>query len=351
MSDYVALIVMILLLFANAFFVGAEFAVTSSRRAQIEPLVDAGKRGAASALFAVEHVSQMLATCQLGVTLASTGLGVVAEPAIAHLVEGPLKRWGMPPASAHVVGFIAALIIVLYLHVVIGEMVPKNLSVAAHLRLILIYAPILVAITHGVKWIVVSLDHFANWILRLFGVTPKAEVASVFTVDEVASIVERSQAEGVLEDNLGLLSGTLEFSRKLVKDVTIDPESVVSFPPDVTPAQVERQVAVTGFSRFLIREEGGNFLGYIHLKDVISLPEADRDLPIPSWRVRALPTVSEEMEVEEALQEMQRSGTHLAQVKGQHSGAEKITGIIFLEDILEELVGEVRDGMQRYNGL
>ncbi|MDN6566714.1 MAG: CNNM domain-containing protein, partial [Actinomyces sp.] len=146
MSPLVGVLVTVFLLGVNAFFVTGEFATTSSRRSQIEPLYEQGRRGSAKAMYALQHVSLMLAICQLGITVASTSLGVVAEPAIAHLVEGPLVHLGLPAATSHVVGFTAALVIVLFLHVVFGEMVPKNIAIANPHRALLVLAPPLVGV-------------------------------------------------------------------------------------------------------------------------------------------------------------------------------------------------------------
>src|SRR5690625_5004210 len=141
MTTTAALILAGCLLVANAFFVGAEFAIMSVRRSQLEPLVEQGVRGAKTSLYAVEHVSLMLAAVQLGITVCSTGLGAVAEPALAGLVEAPLVKMGLPAQTSHIIGFLAALAIVIYLHVVLGEMVPKNLAVAGPERAALWFAP------------------------------------------------------------------------------------------------------------------------------------------------------------------------------------------------------------------
>lgn len=212
MNSTLALVLTVLLLAMNAFFVAGEFATTSSRRSQIEPLVEEGVRGSRYALFALEHVSLMLAICQLGVTVASTSLGVVAEPTFAAMVEGPMEKWGLPYSWVHVVGFTFSLVLVLFLHVVFGEMVPKNLSIANPQRLLLVLAPILVNIGHVIRPIIRAMDHLANWFLRLAGVEPKSEISATFTIEEMATIVEHSQQEGMIDDDLGLLSGTLEFS-------------------------------------------------------------------------------------------------------------------------------------------
>lgn len=345
MDDWLGLVVMMLLLLINAFFVGAEFAITASRRAEIEPLVKEGRRGAASALYAVEHVSLMLAVCQLGITLTSTGLGVIAEPSLARLLAPLMLALGAPPLTAHGIAVPLALLIVLYLHVVVGEMIPKNLSVSAHTKLILIYGPAVVWVGKVTRLLVESMNHFANRVVRLLGKEPRSEVVSAFTVEEVASIVEKSQQEGVLEDDMGLLSGTLEFSAEQVSGVMIGLENLVTLPREMTPEQVEREVARTGFSRFPVLDSAGDISGYLHIKDVIAVGDEKRDKIIEPWRIRALINVRPDMEVEDALRVMQQQGTHLAGVVDEDS---RYVGVIFLEDILEELVGEVRDSLQRH---
>lgn len=346
MSTSTALVVGLVLLALNAFFVGAEFAVMSARRSRIEPLVEQGRRGARSVLYAMENVTIMLASAQLGVTVCSTGLGAVAEPAIAHLVQGPLEAAGLPAEAGHVVGFTLALALVVYLHVVLGEMVPKNLAVTSPEKAALIFAPPLVWISKVLRPVVGGLNWFANLVLRLVGVEPKDEVVSAFTAEEVASIVERSQAEGVLSDDLGLLTGAIEFSERTAAEVMVPVDELDALRVGCTPAEVEREVARTGFSRFPLVTAAGELAGYLHLKDVLYAEGDARDLPVPPWRVRALAAVAPEDEVEDALAAMQRSGAHLARVVAPDGDAASL-GVVFLEDILEELVGEVRDSMQR----
>jgi CBS domain containing-hemolysin-like protein len=198
MSTSWALVLAVLLLAGNAFFVAAEFAIISARRSSIEPLADEGDRRARTVLWAMEHVSLMLAVAQLGVTVCSTSLGLVAEPAIAHLLLRPLEAVGANPGLAHPIAFVVALVLVVYLHVVLGEMVPKNLAVSGPDQAVLLFGPPLVWVGRLVRPVVTSLDWTANHALRLFGVEPKAEIASAFTAQEVQSIVERSRAEGLL---------------------------------------------------------------------------------------------------------------------------------------------------------
>lgn len=348
MNATLALVLAVLLLAGNAFFVAAEFAIISARRSAIEPLAAAGDRRAQTVLWAMEHVSLMLACAQLGVTICSTTLGVVAEPAIAHLIEAPLHALGVGSELTHPIGFVVALLLVVYLHVVLGEMVPKNLSVSGPDRAVLIFGPPLVWLGRVVKPVITALNWLANHVLRLFRVDPRDEVASAFTAQEVQSIVEQSQAEGLLEDEQGLLSGALEFSDRTAAEVMIPRDQLVTVPQDVTPEEVERLVAKTGFSRFPVLDRSGAPTGYLHVKDVLYADGESRRLPVPAWRVRTTAVVAPGDEVEEALAAMQHSGVHVARVEQTgESGHTAIVGAVFLEDILEELVGEVRDAMQR----
>lgn len=343
MSSEVALLLGVLLLAGNAFFVGAEFAILSARRSAIEPLAAAGDRRAKTVLWAMEHVSLMLACAQLGVTVCSTSLGVVAEPAIAHLIEDPLHALGVSTELAHPIAFVVALLLVVYLHVVLGEMVPKNLAVSSPDKAVLWFGPPLVWLGRVVRPLIHALNWLANHVLRAFGVEPKDEVASAFTAEEVQSIVERSQAEGLLDDAQGLLSGAIEFSDKTAAEVMIPVADLVMAPEGATPDEVERLVARTGYSRFPVGSTNGTISGYLHLKDVLYADATNRTMAVPSWRVRALAVVGPDDEVETALGAMQRSGSHLARVDDDG----RVVGVVFLEDILEELVGEVRDAMQR----
>jgi CBS domain containing-hemolysin-like protein len=328
----------VLLLAANAFFVAAEFAVVSVRRSAIEPQAVAGSARAKTVLWAMEHVSLMLACAQLGITVASVSLGVVAEPALAHLLEGPFDAVGLPASAVHPVAVVVALAIVVYLHVVLGEMVPKNLAVAGPERAALWFAPPLVWLARVVSPVITVLNWLANHVVRLTGVEPKDEVASAFTAEEVQSIVERSQAEGLLHDAQGLLAGAIEFSDRTAGDVMVPVARLVSLPPGCTVEDVERGVARTGFSRFPVTDDEGTPVGYLHLKDVLYAEPTDRPLPVPSWRVRALAEVAPDDEVEEALAAMQRTGAHLARVvtpSEDQPSAPRVLGVVFLEDILE----------------
>ncbi len=333
------------LLAVNAFFVGAEFAVISARRSQIEPRADAGSRAAKTALWAMENATLMLATCQLGITVCSLLILNVSEPSIHHLLEIPLGLTGLPEEVIATIAFIVALLIVSFLHVVLGEMVPKNLSFSVPDRAVLILAPPLVFVARVFRPIIVALNAMTNGILRLFRVTPKSELTSVFTLDEVATIIAHSAREGLLTDSGAALNAAFEFTSKKVRDVAVGMSALVTLPEDATPADVERAVAQRGFSRYILVNDAGEPTGYLHLKDVIDLDDATEfDEPVPTKRIRQLISIFRGTDLEDALATMRRSGVHVARAFDE-SGATR--GVLFLEDIIEELVGEVQDATRR----
>lgn len=345
MNNGLAIAIGLSLLFVNAFFVGAEFAILSVRRSSIEPLAAQGNKKAKTVLWAMEHVSLMLAACQLGVTACSIGLGTLAEPAIAKVLLPLLELIKIPSTLAHPIAFAISLTLVVYLHVVIGEMIPKNLSVSSPEKLVLLLGPPLVWIARAARPVLVSLDWVANHVVRLFGVDPKGEVDSSFTAEQVQSIVAHSQAEGMLRDEQGLLIGALEFSSRTAADVMVVREDLITLAEGFTPADLEQLVARTGFSRFPIADLTGDILGYVHLKDVLYAGIQRRDEPFARFRYRPLAVSAQSDEIEDSLVAMQHSGAHLARVME----GEDMVGVVFLEDIIEELVGEVRDSMQRDN--
>ena len=292
----------------------------------------------------MEHATLMLATTQLGITVCSLLILNVSEPAIHHLLEVPLGLTGLSDAWIGGIAFAITLVLVTFLHVVFGEMVPKNLSFSVPDRAALLLAPPLVGVARVLKPIVAALNATSNGIVRLFGVTPKNEAVSTFTLDEVATIVDQSTREGVLTDRTGTLSNAFEFSAKKAADVALPLDSLVCLPETGTPADLERAVAKHGFSRYVIVDAAGEPVGYVHLKDVLDLEGSGYDQPIPAWRVRRLVSLQPETDIEDVLAIMRRSGGHVGRTIGDDG---ETLGVVFLEDIIEELVGEVQDATRR----
>ncbi|MBU4465922.1 MAG: hemolysin family protein [Actinobacteria bacterium] len=349
MSDWAGIGWLVVLLIGNAFFVGAEFAVISARRSQIEPLAERGSRAAKTALYAMEHATLMLATSQLGITICSLLILNVSEPAIHHLLAAPLGLTGWGEVAVDATAFIVTLLLVSYLHVVFGEMVPKNLAFSVPDRAVLMLAPPLVAVSKLFHPVIASLNWLANHVVRLFRVEPKNEAASTFTLEEVATIVNQSRMEGVLDDASGAVAAAVEFTDKKAKDVAVPLAQLVTLTKSTTPDEIERAVAKHGFSRYVIVDQQDVPIGYVHLKDVLRAaenPDAAPDVarPIPNKRIHAMVPVMETTDLEDALAVMRQNGRHLAQVRDLQG---RITAVLFLEDIIEELIGEVQDATSR----
>jgi CBS domain containing-hemolysin-like protein len=338
-------LVSVFLLLGNAFFVGAEFAAMAVRRSTLEPMADAGSKRAQSCLLALERLGSMLATAQLGITVCSVGLGALAEAALHHLLEPIFHGWGLSDAWASGVALALALLIVSYLHVVVGEMIPKNLAIAGPDRAALVLVPPLFFIASALRPIIHAMETVAKGLVRLFRVEPKDEITSAFTVEEVAHIVGESRREGLIEEERhGLVSKTLEFSDKRAREVAVDVRSLTTVELGATPADIERLVAKQGFSRYPVRDAAGEIAGYLHLKDILYADDERHEQPIPPKRIRRLATVREDDDIEDVLATMQLTGAHLARVIDDDAA---VTGVVFLEDVLEELVGEVTDTTQR----
>jgi CBS domain containing-hemolysin-like protein len=344
MSDWAGIAWLVVLLVINAFFVGAEFAVISARRSQIEPRAEAGSKRARTALYAMEHATLMLATSQLGITVCSLVILNVSEPAIHHLLEGPLAFTGLSAQFVSITAFVITLLLVTYLHVVFGEMVPKNAAFSMPDRAVLLLAPPLVLVSRVIRPVIWALNSIANAILRLFGVEPKDEANSTYTLEEVANIVSHSTREGVLEDRNGALTAAFEFTTKQAKHLVIPRSELVTLPLTATPEDVEAAVTKHGFSRYLLADAEGDLAGYVHIKDLLRTGDDRYAEPISAKRVRKMVTVNEDAELEDVLATLQRGGTHLARVRAD-TGAE--TGVLFLEDVIEQLVGEVHDATRR----
>ena len=343
MSDWAGILWLAVLLVGNAFFVAAEFAVMSARRSQIEPLAEAGSKRAQTTLRAMESVSLMLACAQLGITVCSLLILQVAEPAIHHLLAVPLEALGVPEGVADIVAFAVALLVVTFLHVTFGEMVPKNISVSVADKAALLLAPPLMFIARMVKPIIAALNWSANHILKLMRIEPKDEVTSSFTLEEVQSIVQESTRHGLVDDDAGLITGALEFSEHTASTVMVPLGKLVMLKAATTPAQFEKQVSRTGFSRFPMLDDDGMLSGYLHIKDVLSIPEDGYRQPIAESHIRSLANLAMDDEIEKAMSVMQRTGSHLARVIGPDGLTQ---GVLFLEDVIEQLVGEIRDATQ-----
>jgi CBS domain containing-hemolysin-like protein len=336
-----SLFITVLLLLGNAFFVGAEFAVITGRRDRLEALAEEGKARARLAIRAGHELPLLIAGAQLGVTVCSLGLGALAEPAISSLLERPFDALHVPAAVVHVIGFVIALGIVTMLHTLLGEMVPKNLTLAGPERAAMWLVPVHFAFCRATRPLLVLFTALANGVLRLLRVTPRGELENAYTTDELSSLIAESREEGLLAGaESRRLVQTLSSAGHTVADVLVPLARLTSLAAAPTVGEVASAVAATGFSRFPLRAEDGRLVGYLHVKDVLDLLDLDPAELVPRARIRGLPEVPTDARLDEALTALRRSNSHLAKAV-QPDGV--VIGVVALEDVVEEYIGTVRD--------
>lgn len=349
MNDIFAVLLAALLILANAFFVGAEFALISARRDRLEALVEQGKRSAVTVIRAGENLSVMLAGAQLGITVCSIALGRVGEPAVAHLLGPAFEMFGVPDAVVHTVSFFVAITFVVILHVLLGEMVPKNVALAGPEKTAMLLVPPYLVWVKATRPVIVFYDWCARMIVRSFGVDPKTELENTVSTVELGEMIAESLSEGLLDvEEHTRLSRALEVRDRVLGDVAIPLAEIYSVPiaAEGTGPRVEaigQALAKTGYSRFPLVDASRRFVGFIHIKDVLDQIEQP-DAVIDGGLIRPLPQLPAAMPLPDALSRLRRTNSHLALITDPGG---MVCAMVALEDLVEDLVGTIRDGMHR----
>jgi len=337
-----------ILLLANAGFVAVEFALIAARRSRIEPLAEAGNRRARMTLAAMSDLNRQLAGAQLGITMASLGLGFVAEPAVARLVERALESVvHLPSGALHAISFGLSLSLVVYLHMVLGEMVPKNIALAGAERTAMWLAPVHRVYAAAFGPLIGLLNSISRGLVRLCGVEPVDELPAAHTAQEFAALVEHSAAEGYLDDfDRSLLSSALELAGRPVGAVTVPREQIVAVERQATVSEVLEVMNASGHSRVLVQNGSvDRIAGFVHAKDLLRISGDRAAQPLGGELIRGVPAIDEETTLEGALTLMQGSRRHLAVVRDGARGS--TIGLVTLEDVLEVLVGDLFDETDR----
>lgn len=336
----------VLLTIGTGFFVASEFTLVNLDRSELESRRDRGERGLGITIGALKVTSTHLSSAQLGITLTTLLTGFMLEPAVSSLLREPLNGFGWPPAAVTAVATATAIVAATLLSMIIGELVPKNFALALPLRVAKFALPFQVAFTWLFRPAVVFLNNTANMILRLFGIEPKEELSSARTAEELRSLVRRSATAGSLDvDTATLLSRTLAFAGRDASDV-MTPRPRVESLDKSDPASVVIDLArTTGFSRFPVSDDGiDDIVGLVHVKNAVAVPRDRRaDVPISALTSDAL-RVPETMKLDTLLGELRGRGFQMAVVVDEYGGT---AGVVTLEDLVEELVGEVADEHDR----
>ncbi len=342
----ILLLTALLLLLINGFFVGAEVAITAaaaSRRGELERRAAGGGRSARLAVASLRELSFMLTGAQLGITMASLGLGFVAEPAIADVLEAALAdRIGLTGAPIHALASVTALTIVVVFHMVLGEMAPKNIAIADPVRTLLWVALPFRLYANAVRSLLWVLNGLANLTIRAVGVAPRDELTTAYTPAQIGLMLGELRRLGAISaPQQQLANRALRFAARPVEDVMAPRSAVHAVPAEMPVREIERQAVHTGYSRFpLYRDSPDAIVGFVHVKDLLAIDPAAMDQPLPEHAIRPLHVTPATALVGELLVAMRRDRAHMALVVDEHGSP---AGIVTLEDLVEEVVGEIRD--------
>jgi CBS domain containing-hemolysin-like protein len=338
------LAVVILLVLANAFFVASEFALVTVRRSRVAGLVAEGNRRAGTVLRIVENLTAYISAFQLGVTLASLALGWVGEDTVAHVLQ-PLLERALPGAAstvaAHSIAIILAFASITYLHIVLGELVPKTLALERAERLALAVARPIDIFYRVFKAPISLLNRSANVVVRLLGLHLSAEETAVYTEEELRHLVGLSHKSGhLIEDERQLINNVFDFTESTVESVMVPRTEIEALDAELSASEMLEVFEQTGYSRMPVyRDSLDNVIGVLLYKDVSRAVRKGQEVAVEEL-IRPPIFLPTSVKLNDALRTLRRSSEHMALVVDEHGGVE---GMVTLEDLLEEIVGDIRD--------
>lgn len=342
-TPWLLLALAVVMLLANALFVAAEFSLVTVDRSTVADAAEDGDEAAAGVLSALQNLSTQLSGAQLGITVTSLVVGYLAEPSLATLLRGPLADLGVGESAAGGIAVTTALVVATGLQMVLGELVPKNLAIAAPWPVAARVNGAMRAFTRVAGWLIRLLNGNANFLVRAMGVEPQEELASARAPRELHSLVRRSAEVGTLpRSTAALLSRGLEFGERTATDAMTPRVRVEFLTADAPADEVLDRARNSGLSRFPVTGPGGtdDIVGVVDLRHVLRVDREQRSAtPVGQIAVEPL-FVPESIELDTLLRQLRRSASHLAVVVDEYGG---IDGIITLEDLVEELVGDVED--------
>ena len=337
----------VVLVLANAFFVAAEFSLVGSRKTRLEELIHQGQRKAILARRAVQSLGRYISATQLGITLTSLGLGWVGEPALAHLIDGGFA-WlpeGIRVWATHTAAVALAFALISLLHIILGELVPKAVAILypEEIAMWIIYP--LTAFVWVMTVPIIFLNRTSNGLLNLLGINPPGDNERLHSPDEIRLLVEQSEEGGSLgAQDARLLEGVFEFGEKTAQDVMTPRTRMVALEADSTVARAAAVIATAGRSRYPVYgEDLDDVVGVVHAKAILA---ALRDTPERVLREVMRPPlfVPATRKVDDVLGDMKRQRSHLALVLDEYGGT---AGLVTMEDLLEEIVGDIEDEYDR----
>lgn len=334
----ISLVLVVLFLAMNAFFVIAEFALVRVRKSQLEVSVSEGKRGAANALKVANEVNSYLSACQLGITLASLALGWLGEPVFAELIRPLFELFGAPEAVIAVCAVAIGYFIMTTLHVVVGELIPKSIAIFSTEKYALATAgPLIVffRVTYPIMWL---FNTITNGVVKLLGHDPANE-HEVYTGDEIKLLIDESTESGFIDpDQNEFVDNILDLGDKDAESIMTPRTDVVFIDLNDTIEENLNSMHTHKYTRYPVcRESPDHVLGFVHIKDMYSMPP---DTPMESWKIRELPAVPETTGIAHLIDVLQEERTEICLVVDEHGGT---AGIVTLSDVMEQIVGRMDD--------
>ncbi|MGG2468785.1 hemolysin family protein [Paraclostridium bifermentans] len=341
MIIFINILLVFFLVFLNGFFVATEFAMVKVRKSRIETLIIQGNKRAKRTLIVVKDLNSYLSACQLGITLASLGLGWVGEPAILRLLMPIFNLFNLPSSIEHSIAFIIAFSIITGCHIVFGELVPKSLAIISPEKIALSTAFPLIffyKLTYPVMWI---FNHSTNWILKVFGLSQVDEHESVHTDEEIKLLVEESYNHGLVDKTeLTLVDNIFDFSDKTVKEIMVPRTDITNiFIEDAFDDIIDFTLKEQLTRYPVCKENKDNVIGFIHIKDLYKQKIEGSNQEIKNI-IREIKLVPESMLISDLLKIFKKDKVQVALVIDEYGGT---SGLVTIEDILEEIVGEIQD--------
>ena len=340
MDNLINIIIVLLLVFMNAFFVATEFSMVKVRKSRIETLVAEGNNRAKYTLKVVRDLNSYLSACQLGITLASLGLGWVGEPAVARMLEPLFELMQLPETMVHSVSFVIGFSLITTFHIVLGELCPKSLAILFAEKIAMFTAMPLIffyKLTYPIMW---AFNHSTNLILKAFGVSQVDEAEEAHTDEEIKLLVEDSYKHGLIDKTeMALVDNIFDFTETTVKDIMIPRTDMACLFIDDTFEEIVSYTLNNPFTRYPIcRENKDNIIGFVHIKDLYKQKVEGKDNI--DEVIRDINFIPESMSISELLKLFKKQKAQIAIIIDEYGGT---FGLVTVEDILEEIVGEMQD--------
>jgi CBS domain containing-hemolysin-like protein len=349
LTEWLLLLVGVLLTLGTAVFVAAEFAFVTLDKFTVEKAVEDGDKRAAGVLPALSTLSTQLSGAQVGITLTTLLVGYLTEPSLASLLNGPLTSLGLGESLADSVAGVVSVVVAAAFSMVVGELIPKNLALSVPMRTAGVVAPLQRGFTWATGPLLTVLNGSANWVLRRIGVEPQEELSGARSARELAALVRRSADMGTLDEGTAnLISRSLLFGGQTAADVMTPRVRMEAIRLDETAADVVSRARTTGHSRFPVTgDDDDDIRGVVHVKAAVAVPPDRRhDVPAAALMAEAR-RVPDSLTLEPLLLQLRQKGLQLAIVVDEYGGT---AGVVTLEDLIEEIVGDVSDEHDRDRG-